>query len=169
MKPKIFYIFDKKNNKMNITDSIAKKIGGEVEKIINDNPEIQFYANDNINEYQWRDSRFDDTKDVWKNPSAETRQELIKIFKHHLFGSHIDEQSTKGITKGDLVRFYDCDLANKEKDYSGTNPKCYPTGKVLCVYLYTSSYFGYSEMVCDILIGKRISKRHFITGVEKVK
>lgn len=81
----------------------------------------------------------------------------------------IMKNNTKKINKGDLVRFYDCDLANKEKDWSGTNPKYYPTGKVLCVYLYTSSYFGYSEIVCDILIGKRISKRHFITGVEKVK
>lgn len=84
MKPKIFYIFDKKT-KMNITDSIAKQIGGEAEKIIKDNPEIQFYANDNKDIYQWRDSRFDDTKDVWENPSAQTRKELILIFKDHLY------------------------------------------------------------------------------------
>lgn len=71
---------------MNITESIAKQIGGKVEKIIKDNTEIQFYANNNINEYQWRDSRFESTKDVWENPSAQTRQELIKIFKDHLYG-----------------------------------------------------------------------------------
>lgn len=69
---------------MNITDSIAKQIGGKVEKIIKNNTEIQFYANNNIHEYQWRDSRFETTKDVWKNPSADTRQELINIFINHL-------------------------------------------------------------------------------------
>lgn len=71
---------------MNITDSVAKQIGGEIEILIKNTPEIQIYANDNINAYQWRDSRFEETKDVWTNRKndANTRTELIKIIKHHL-------------------------------------------------------------------------------------
>ncbi|MBC7847239.1 MAG: hypothetical protein H7Y10_12180 [Flavobacterium sp.] len=69
---------------MNITSSIAKTIGGEIEILINENPAIQFYANDNVNSYQWRDTRFEESYDIWLNKSADTRQELINIFKHHL-------------------------------------------------------------------------------------
>lgn len=71
---------------MNVTDSIAKEIGGEIEIIIKNTPEIQIYANDNINAYQWRDSRFEETKDVWINRKndASTRGELIDILKRHL-------------------------------------------------------------------------------------
>jgi hypothetical protein len=29
------------------------------------------------------------------------------------------------------VRFYDCQQADKDRDYSGTNPKYYPIGKVI--------------------------------------
>lgn len=69
---------------MNITDSIANQIGGDIQTLIKENPEIQFYANDNINEYQWKDNRFKTTQDVWENPSAKSRLELIEIFKNHL-------------------------------------------------------------------------------------
>jgi hypothetical protein len=74
---------------MNITESIANQIGGKEGQFIKDNPEIQFYANDNINQYQWRDSRFNYTQNVWENEQADTRQELIKIFINHLH-THID-------------------------------------------------------------------------------
>jgi len=69
---------------MNITISIASKIGGESEKLILNNPQIQFYANSAINAYQWRDSRYPTTADVWENESADTRKELIEIFKKHI-------------------------------------------------------------------------------------
>ena len=69
---------------MNITDSIAKQIGGEIEVLINENPEIQFYANDNVNGYQWRDSRFSDTNDVWENNQCYTRKDLISDFLNHI-------------------------------------------------------------------------------------
>ena len=69
---------------MNITDSIAEQIGGEVETLIKSNPEIQFYANDNINGYQWRDSRYSDAADVWENGEHKTRKELIDAFMCHL-------------------------------------------------------------------------------------
>lgn len=71
------------------------------------------------------------------------------------------------IKKGDSVRFYDCYQANKDKDYSGTNPKHFPIGKVIKVYNYTSTY-GYTDRCCDIKIGDRISKAHFVSMVEKV-
>ncbi len=63
------------------------------------------------------------------------------------------------------VQFYDCFIAMKEKDYSGENPKHYPIGKVIKVYDYTS-YFGYTDKVCDIQIGDRISKGHFVDAVK---
>jgi len=69
---------------MNITDSIAKQIGGEVETIIRNNPQIQFYANDNLNVYQWRDSRYSETSDVWENGEEKTRKDLINAFLNHL-------------------------------------------------------------------------------------
>lgn len=71
---------------MNITESIAKQIGGEIENLINNTPEIQIYENSNINSYQWRDSRFEETEDVWKNRKndAKTEEELIEILKRHL-------------------------------------------------------------------------------------
>jgi hypothetical protein len=66
---------------------------------------------------------------------------------------------------GDSVRFYDCQTAMKEKDYSGENTRHYPVGKVISIYDY-KSYFGYTDKVCDIQIGDRISKAHFITSVD---
>ncbi|HSE99783.1 MAG TPA: hypothetical protein VLA48_02715 [Nitrososphaeraceae archaeon] len=69
---------------MNITASIASKIGGKEEEIINKNTEIQFYANDNLHVYQWRDSRFEWSDNVWENKQCQTREELIEAFKEHL-------------------------------------------------------------------------------------
>ena len=69
---------------MNITDSIAKQIGGEVEILIKENTQIQFYANDNLKTYQWRDSRYSSTSDVWENGEEESRKDLIDAFLCHL-------------------------------------------------------------------------------------
>lgn len=82
-------------------------------------------------------------------------------------GLHISPNSTKPLVIGSFVKFYDCQTANKERDYSGSNPKHYPIGKVIDIYDYKSS-FGYTDRVCDIQIGERISKGHFVTGVEVV-
>jgi hypothetical protein len=49
---------------MNITSKIAEEIGGELEKIYSGNAEIQFYANSATDEYQWKDSRFEETAGV---------------------------------------------------------------------------------------------------------
>lgn len=73
----------------------------------------------------------------------------------------------KPVVIGSFVRFYDCQTANAEKDYSGANPKHYPIGKVIDVYDY-KSYFGYADRVCDIQIGERISKGHFVRCVDVV-
>jgi hypothetical protein len=77
------------------------------------------------------------------------------------------EQLDKPVVIGSFVRFYDCCKANSDKDYSGANQKYYPTGKVIDVYDYKSS-FGYTDRVCDIQIGERISKAHFVSGVTVV-
>jgi hypothetical protein len=69
---------------MNITESIAKEISFEVAEFLRKTPEIQVYANSNINQYQWRDSRFTETSDVWNNPSYDTRQEMRVALKTHL-------------------------------------------------------------------------------------
>jgi hypothetical protein len=47
---------------MNITSKIAE-IGGELENIFY-NAEIQFYANSATDEYQWKDSRSEETAGV---------------------------------------------------------------------------------------------------------
>jgi hypothetical protein len=69
---------------MNITDSIAKQIGGDIEVLINENPQIQFYANGSTDSYQWRDSRFASTSDAWRNLQIDTRRELINDFLNHI-------------------------------------------------------------------------------------
>lgn len=69
---------------MNITSQIAKEIGGDVETLINENTEIQFYANDSISAYQWRDSRYSSTADIWENGHEINRKDLINAFLCHL-------------------------------------------------------------------------------------
>jgi catalase len=69
---------------MNITSSISKQIGGDISVLIDENPEIQFYANSTTNQYHWRDNRYEHTRDIWKNQTAITRQGLIHVFKKHL-------------------------------------------------------------------------------------
>lgn len=69
---------------MNITESIAKEISFELAEFLRKTPEIQVYANSNINKYQWRDGRFAETSDVWNNPSYDTRTEMRKALKTYL-------------------------------------------------------------------------------------
>lgn len=69
---------------MNIIESIAKEISNDVADFLIKTPEIQVYANSNINQYQWRDGRFFDTSDVWNNPSYDTRLEMREALKIHL-------------------------------------------------------------------------------------
>jgi len=75
--------------------------------------------------------------------------------------------SIETIDSGNLVKFYDCQQANNDKDYSGTNSKYYPIGKVIKVYNH-KSIFGYVDRVCDIQINDRISKGHFVRCVKKI-
>lgn len=79
--------------------------------------------------------------------------------------TNLAQKSNKPVGISSFVRFYDCQTANAEKDCSG--PKHYPIGKVIAVYDY-KSYFGYTDRVCDIQIGERISKAHFVSGVDVV-
>lgn len=69
---------------MNITMQIAEQIGGEIETLIKNTKEIQFYANYISNSYLWTDTRFEHSSDMWINKQAETRIELINEFKRHL-------------------------------------------------------------------------------------
>lgn len=64
---------------MNITQAIADQIGGEYKEYILSNSQIQIYANDAIKKYQWRDSRFANTANLWENKDANSREELIEI------------------------------------------------------------------------------------------
>lgn len=73
----------------------------------------------------------------------------------------------QNIIKGNKVKFYDCFQVSIDKDASGTNPKHYPIGIVDKVYIY-HSIFGYSDQVCDIKIGNRISRAHFTNCVTKI-
>jgi hypothetical protein len=69
---------------MNITTSIAKQIGGEIESLINENTQIQFYTNMTTEQYHWRDSRFLESSDMWSNKSTNDRSGIIEVFKCHL-------------------------------------------------------------------------------------
>ena len=69
---------------------------------------------------------------------------------------------------GNKVRFYDCDQARIERDFSGINPKYYPIGEVVDIYKKRSLVYDAIHKLCDIKIGDRISKGHFINGVELI-
>ena len=70
---------------------------------------------------------------------------------------------------GNKVKFYDCYQAQLiDRDYSGSDPKHYPIGLVVDVYdhIMTLEDRLFTDKVCDILINGRISKGHFVDGVE---
>lgn len=69
---------------MNITESIGKEIGVEVSNFLKKTPEIQIYANHNINRYQWMDGRFKETCDVWENEDHASRCEMKDVLMKHL-------------------------------------------------------------------------------------
>jgi hypothetical protein len=73
----------------------------------------------------------------------------------------------KPVVTGCSVLFYDCQMAMKDRDYSGSDLKHYTIGKVIDVYDYTSC-FGYTDRVCDIEVGERVSRAHFVRGVKVV-
>jgi len=77
------------------------------------------------------------------------------------------QKKNNSISIGDSVKFYDCHQAFLDKDYSGENPKHYPIGIVKKIYDY-KSYFGYTDRVCDIQVGNRISEAHFISAVTPI-
>lgn len=67
------------------------------------------------------------------------------------------------IQQGNEVIFYDCDMAHKDKDYSGSNPKYYPTATVIEIRQIPDG-----RTVADVqLPDGRISKGHFIEGLTK--
>jgi hypothetical protein len=70
------------------------------------------------------------------------------------------------INKWSRVRFYDCQQAFKDRDFSGSNPKHYPIGIVIDVYWYHQ--MNYSTLLCDILTGERISRGHFVSAVTAI-
>jgi hypothetical protein len=70
------------------------------------------------------------------------------------------------ISKWSKVRFYDCHQAMIDRDYSGKNPKHYPIGLVIDVYWKQNEF--YSDLLCDIQIGDRISRGHFVSAIEGI-
>lgn len=78
------------------------------------------------------------------------------------------DSNNNTIIVGSSVKFYDCRKAMEDKDHSGTKDKYFPIGKVIKLYEY-KSMFGYTDKVCDIEIGDRISKAHFVRAVKVVK
>lgn len=72
---------------MNITESIATDIGGSIQVILGNTPEIQVYANSNINQYQWCDRRFRKTSDQWNNKSYDTRLEIKDMLINHIYST----------------------------------------------------------------------------------
>lgn len=84
---------------MNITESIINELSVESNDsvyadFVRENTQIHVYANSNINKYQWRDSRFEETKDVWNNPMYDTRTEMRNALKTYI-EKYITLQKTK--------------------------------------------------------------------------
>lgn len=68
---------------------------------------------------------------------------------------------------GSFVQFYDSQMAMKDKDHSG-DPKYFPIGKVINIYEQESKVYDCIHILCDIEIDGRVSKGHFIYGVEVI-
>jgi hypothetical protein len=78
-----------------------------------------------------------------------------------------DNDYKQKIKIGDTVEFYDSDTANRERDFSGENPKHYITGEVVYTYEEVSHFGKYRNELCDIKTHDgRISKGHFISDVK---
>ncbi len=76
---------------------------------------------------------------------------------------------TKEIKVGSLVKFYDCDRANKDRNYSG-DQKYYSTGTVIRRYIsekifLIDQWLGGNDVVDIQLEDGRISTGHFVDGV----
>lgn len=73
---------------MNITKEVAEALGGEFKDYLNNTPEIQIYANHNLNEYQWRDLRYEEFSYIFENESYVSRLDLydgiIKYLKNKI-------------------------------------------------------------------------------------
>ena len=77
--------------------------------------------------------------------------------------------STKPVVVGSLVRFYDCDRANKDRNHSG-EPKYYSVGMVINRRITEKMFVADIELggddVVDIrLPDGRMSNGHFTNGV----
>ena len=81
----------------------------------------------------------------------------------------VDMKKSNSIKVGNLVKFYDCDQAHRDRDYSGENIKHYPTGEVIKVYDHKCKFSGQIDELCDIRINDRISKGHFTRSVDLIK
>lgn len=70
---------------MNITKQIAELIGGEIEKLILDNEEIQFYHNNkSVYGYRWKDERYPESSNIWDNEHFKDKIALIRHFRKHI-------------------------------------------------------------------------------------
>lgn len=81
----------------------------------------------------------------------------------------VSPHSSNTVVIGSRVRFYDCDRANKERDYSGNN-EFYSFGKVINRriterYMVGGTWLGGDDVVDIELPDGRISKGHFTAGV----
>mgnify|MGYP003493922772 CR=1 FL=1 len=77
------------------------------------------------------------------------------------------------IQVGSIVRFYDCDRANKDRNYSG-DEKYYSTGTVIKRYITDRRFFidqwlGGDDVVDIRLIGGRVSHGHFVNRVDVIR
>lgn len=112
---------------MNITTQVSDFIKGDLGILIKSTPEIQFYSHD---KYQWRDSRYLETSDIWSNKKAESFPELIDIFKAHIESKRVIE-----FTLEDII-----DAVQYGFDYrveSMNDGKSVPLGNVLQHLMYT--------------------------------
>lgn len=63
---------------------------------------------------------------------------------------------------GDIVTFYDCEMANKAKDYSGRDERFWPNGKVIKTYFRPQDGW-----LADVQRNDgTVSKAHFISGIK---
>ena len=73
----------------------------------------------------------------------------------------------KKIQIGDTVKVFDYDKACKDKDFDGTNQDYYPIGMVVRIYPKTS-YFGYTDILCDIQVEDKFFHGHFVDAVTPI-
>lgn len=137
---------------MNITTKVASRLSDELSLLVHNTPEIQFYINGVSDKYQWRDSRYLETSDMFSNKQADDIYEIIEIFK-----THIASKSEIKFTLQDII-----DAVQYGFDYrveSMNDGKSVPIGNTLQYLMYSKKLKEVPQEFKELAKKEQIAQR----------